>query len=104
MEVVLIDSFIVPEDAKAEFIQQAYQSQEIVKTLPGFVEGYIYEYQTGDSPYSVVTTAVWESSAALANAKRLIGEVYQKQGFNPQAVIQRLGVQMIRATYDRHPY
>lgn len=48
---MLIDSFIVPEESNAEFIQQAYQSQAIVKTLPGFVEGYIYEYQTGDSPY-----------------------------------------------------
>lgn len=43
MEVVLIDRFIVPEESKAAFLAEVRRSSAFLRTLPGFVEGFVYE-------------------------------------------------------------
>jgi hypothetical protein len=35
------------------------QSAEILKKLPGFVEGHVYEKKSGESDVNIVTPAVW---------------------------------------------
>ena len=39
METVLIDAF----EAREEFLSKVHFSANYLKTLPGFVEGYVYE-------------------------------------------------------------
>jgi len=104
MEKVLIDIFIVPEHSKSEFLEQTRKVQSFIRTLPGFVEGDIYEQKAGDSRYNFLTTAVWESEASFENAKGLVASEYQRQGFNPQETTKRLGVEVIRSRYERSPY
>lgn len=58
MEVVLIDKFIVPEESKAAFLAEVRKSAAFLRTLPGFVEGFVYENMDGESRHNVVTTAV----------------------------------------------
>src|SRR5690348_10083359 len=70
MEKVLIDKFIVPEESKASFLEAARKSSTFVRTLPGFVEGFVYEKVDGDGRHNVITTAVWASEEAFANAKQ----------------------------------
>lgn len=43
MEVVLIDKFIVPEESKTLFLAEVRKSAASLRTLPGFVEGFVYE-------------------------------------------------------------
>ena len=43
METILIDEFIVPEESRAAFLEAARKTQSLIKTLPGFVEGFLYE-------------------------------------------------------------
>jgi heme-degrading monooxygenase HmoA len=57
---VLIDLFVVPEESRSEFLKAAHSAQNFIKTLPGFVEGFLYEKQDGGSRYNVATTAVWQ--------------------------------------------
>ena len=45
MEIVLVDKFIVPEGAKSAFLEATRRVQRFLKTLPGFVEGFVYEKQ-----------------------------------------------------------
>ena len=52
MEVVLIDKFIVPEESKVEFLEAVRSSATFLWTLPGFVEGFVYEKKT---PRAVTT-------------------------------------------------
>ena len=104
METILIDEFIVPEESKAEFLEGARKIQSFIRTLPGFVEGFIYEKKDGESRHNFLTTAVWENEEAFEDAKRAVAVEFQKQGFNPQETRQRLKIDGVRSTYERSPY
>ncbi|HEX5354302.1 MAG TPA: antibiotic biosynthesis monooxygenase family protein [Rhodanobacteraceae bacterium] len=104
MQIVLIDTFVVPETSKAALLDKAKESATFLRTLPGFVEGYIFEKTSGDSPHNVVTTAVWRDQAAYENARKLAAAEFQKAGFNPQEIMSKLNVTFQRAVYRRSPY
>ena len=104
MQKVLIDAFIVPEASMSKFLDEVRKSACFLRTLPGFVEGFIYEKNEGDGPYNVVTTAVWESEEAFANARKSAVAEFKNRGFNPQEILKALGVKIERAVYDRLPY
>ena len=104
MERVLIDTFIVPEESKPAFLEGARRVQSFLRTLPGFVEGFLYEKEDEESRYNFLTTAVWESEAALENAKRAVAVEFQKLGFNPQETTKRLTIESVRSTYERSSY
>jgi heme-degrading monooxygenase HmoA len=104
METVLIDTFIVPEESKTAFLDGARKVQSFIRTLPGFVEGFLYEKKDGESRHNFLTTAVWESEEAFENAKGAVAIEFQEQGFNPQETRQRLKIESVRSTYERSPY
>ena len=49
MQTVFIDTFTVPEESKAAFLVETRKIQSFLKTLPGFVEGFVYEKTAGDN-------------------------------------------------------
>jgi heme-degrading monooxygenase HmoA len=104
MEVVLIDKFIVPEESKVGFLEAARNSATFLRTLPGFVEGYVYEKTDGESRHNVVTTAVWKDEEAFQNAKKSAAEEFKKIGFNPQEIMKDLRVEIERSVYRRSSY
>jgi len=104
MQNVLIDLFSVPEESMTEFLQAARSAQNFVKTLPGFVEGFLYEKKDGSSRYNVATTAVWRDEAAFENAKQTVAEEYRKRGYDPQETAKRLKIETVRSTYERSAY
>ena len=104
MEVVLIDKFIVPEESKASFRAEVRKSAAFLRTLPGFVEGFVYENTDLTSPQNVVTTAVWKDEEAFQNAKKSAAEGFRKMGFNPLQIMKNLKVEIERGVYRRLPY
>ena len=104
MEKVLIDAFVVPEESKAAFLEGARQAQSFLRTLPGFVEGFLYEKQDGESRNNFFTTAVWKDEEAFENAKNAVAAEFQRRGFNPQERRKALKIEMVRSTYERTPY
>jgi heme-degrading monooxygenase HmoA len=104
MEIVLIDKFIVPEESKSELLQAVHVSRAFLRTLPGFVEGFVYEKTDGDSRYNMMTTAVWNNEEAFQSAKKAAGAEFQNCGFNPPEIMKRLRVEIERAVYSRSPY
>lgn len=104
MAIVLVDVFTVPQKSMPQFKERSLISQNLVKTLPGFVEGYVYELYQGESKVNIFTTAVWESEADYENAKQAVAEAYQKQGFNPQTELAALNVDVVRSIYTRELY
>lgn len=104
METVLIDTFMVPAEVKAVFLEQARQANQFIRTLPGFVEGFVYEQTGSDSPYAVVTVAVWRDQDAFEQAKQAVAAENQRLGINRQATLAALNIQMTRSTYARSPY
>jgi heme-degrading monooxygenase HmoA len=69
MQKILIDKFIVPEESKAPFLERAHHVQSILRTLPGFVEGFLYEKGDGESRYNYMTTVVWEKRGSPRKRK-----------------------------------
>ena len=104
MEVVLMDKFIVPEESKDKFLKAVRRSAAFLRTLPGFVEGFVYEKGEGESRHNVVTTAVWKDEEAFQNARRSAAEGFQRIGFNPSEIMKSLQVQIERAIYHRSSY
>jgi len=103
-QVVLIDLFTVPEAALPEFLEAAGKLPPLLRTLPGYVEGWIYQVQDGPTAYNVVTTAVWENQQAFENAAERAQEEYRRIGFDPHEVVKRLNVKMERGIFERRPY
>ena len=104
MEIVLIDKFIVPEESKEEFLRQVHKSADFLRTLPGFVEGFVYEKTDGESRHNVMTTAVWRDEEAFQNAKKSAAEGFKKIGFNPPEIMKNLKIEIDRAVYLRSSY
>jgi heme-degrading monooxygenase HmoA len=87
-----IDSFFVPDAARAEFVAQMRRNQAFIETLPGFRGHLVFEKTGGPTTFNVVTIAVWESSAALEKAGVEVRAHYQKVGFDMPAMLARWGV------------
>jgi heme-degrading monooxygenase HmoA len=101
---ILIDKFIVPEPSKASFLESAHRVQRFLKTLPGFVEGFLYEKKEGEGQYNYMTTAVWESERAFNEAKSAVATEFSKEGIDPQKVMNELKIERERAVYERSHY
>src|SRR5258706_12490175 len=101
METILIDEFIVPEESRAAFLEAARKTQGLIKTLPGFVEGFLYEKKDGESRHNFLTTAVWENEEAIENARKVVASEFQKRGFNPHEVRRKLKMDSERSPYAR---
>ena len=104
MQTVLIDAFVVPDESKSAFLDRSRQVQAFLRTLPGFVEGFLHERVEGNGRFNVVTTAVWESDAAYENAKKAAAEEFQRTSFKQQEMMKQLKIEVERAVYRRSPY
>jgi heme-degrading monooxygenase HmoA len=97
--VVRIDSFTLPEAARAEFTATMHRNLAFIRTLEGFRGHRVFEKRAGDSAYNIVTLAAWESPAALERAGKEVRTHYQRQGFDMPATLKRWGAQLVRADY-----
>lgn len=104
MQITLIDTFIVSEESRPALLEASRTIQGILKTLPGFVEGFVYEKRSGGGPYNIVTTAVWESEEAYTAARTATEARFQAIGLNPPEIMRALDVQVDRGVYVRTPY
>ena len=104
MEKVLVDALIVPEESKAAFLERANHVQSFLRTLPGFVEGFLLERKDGESRYNFLTTAVWKNEEALENAQKAVALEYRKRGDDPNETRRKLRIEGVRSTYERSPY
>jgi hypothetical protein len=97
-----IDSFSVPETARAEFEAAMRRSLAFLETLPGFMGHVVFEKTGGQSSFNVVTLAMWESSEAMEAAATQVRVYYQSISFEPQAALLSWGVQAEIGSYVAH--
>lgn len=98
-EVSFIDKFTVPVASRKEFIERVGINRKIICTIPGFIQDNIYERTSENGDFEFVTVAIWASRAALDQAKEAVQAAYRQEGFNPAAMMERLGITMDRGIY-----
>ncbi len=96
-----IDRFRVPSASREEFLSRVRTSNEVLRSLPGFVEDCFFEQRDATGESKIVTIAIWENQQAFASAKASVQEHYKKIGFNPGEIIKRLGVQAEMDAYTK---
>jgi heme-degrading monooxygenase HmoA len=98
-QLILIDKFIVPLNARTQFVERMNINRSFIKTLPGFIKDTVYEQIGAEGEYNFVTLAVWENEEALKNAKQAVSAYYQKQVFNLADMLNKLNIKIDRAVY-----
>jgi len=99
MKQILIDKFIVPENAFEEFTRRMNYNRSFISKLQGFVNDAAYRRSDEEGNTVVVTVAVWESEDAFTRAKHAVQAEYAKTGFNLPEVLSQLNIKAERGTY-----
>lgn len=94
-----VDKFIVPENARDEFLSRIMETHRILRAQPGFLQDSILEQTDGPGKYNIVTIAEWKNQESIAAAKEVVQEEHAKSGFSPQQTMERLGIQADIANY-----
>ena len=95
----LIDSFSVPQEARAEFEAAMRRNMAFIRTLPGFLGHVAFEKAGGPTMFDVVTIAQWESKEAYEKAGEAVRAYYKEIGFDMPATLKRWGVRVERGQY-----
>lgn len=97
--VYLIDTFLVPAAARAEFEAAMRRNREYIRTLAGFRGDAVLLKKQG-AAFDIATIAVWESVTAIARAKEQVAAFYERIGFDMPATLARWGVTLQRTICD----
>ena len=87
-----IDKFIVPGAALDAFVTQTRRVQRALAVLPGCGVNQVLTKTAGPGEFNVVTIVEWSDPAALGEARAQIQAHYAREGFDPQAFMDGLGV------------
>jgi hypothetical protein len=98
-QVVFIDKFFVPDEARETFYQRVRENRVFIRTLPGFLGDEAFESREEHGGWVFMTIAKWADSAALGRAKERVQEENKRRGFDPLAFMQSLGVRMERGVF-----
>lgn len=99
MKQIFIDQFIVPAAAQHEFKERMKINRDFIKKIDGFIEDRAYERHDEQGNLICITTAIWQNEDVLQKAKEAVQQLYQQQGFDMKAMLQRLNISMERNTY-----
>lgn len=94
-----IDTFTVPDAARAELEATMRRNVGYIRTLPGFQGHVAFEKRAGPATFDLVTVAAWENAAALARAAEAVRAHYQAIGLDLPALLARWGVTMQRGDF-----
>ena len=87
-----INCFTVPAAAGAEFDAAMRRTIQFLATLPGHVHYQVFEKAGGPSAFNVITLATWASRKTHERAAAQVRAHYAAIGFDPAALMARLGI------------
>jgi heme-degrading monooxygenase HmoA len=94
-----VDTFVVPETARAELEATMRRNMDFIRTLPGFRGHVAFEKSAGPSTFDLVTVAAWQDRAALERAGAAVRAHYREVGVDLPALLARWGVKMERGDF-----
>ncbi|MFC6632904.1 antibiotic biosynthesis monooxygenase [Microbulbifer taiwanensis] len=88
-----LDSFQVPQAARAEFLARVRQTHELLRRQSGFVQDRLLEKPATEGKFILVTMVEWQSPESVALAREAVAIMHRETGFNPQVFLARLGIE-----------
>ena len=96
-----IDKFNVPIATRQEFVDRVNKTNEFLRTLPGFIQDFVLEQTGGPGEFNFITIVIWEDAEAIEAARKAVTAMYEEIGFNPQDLLDRLGIKADLANYQQ---
>lgn len=94
-----VDKFVVPAQARDEFLQRVRDTHGILRRQPGFVRDAVLEQIAGPGRFNIVTIAEWRNQEAVDAAREVVAAEHERSGFDARATIARLGIDADIANY-----
>ncbi len=94
-----LDMFVVPSEAREEFLARVKSTHELLMAQPGFIQDFLLEQPAAAGALSVVTLVEWRDAKSIDNARAAVMEMHKAIGFNPQELFARLGIKAGLGTY-----
>jgi heme-degrading monooxygenase HmoA len=99
MKVYRLDKFVVPNEARNEFLEKINEIHSLLRVQPGFIRDYLLEQSLGEHNFNLVTFIEWEGSSFIESAKLAVMELNKSKSFNAQEMMARLGIKGEIGTY-----
>ena len=100
-EIFRVDKFVVPAQAREEFLNKVHATHDVLRKQPGFVRDAILEQTSGPGQFNFVTIVEWENNDAIEGARQAVLALHRQMNFDPQELISRLGIRVDIANYQR---
>ena len=94
-----IDRFNVPAHALSAFMARVRLTQQMLDALPGCRQNLVLTQCDLAGEYNVMTVVEWHDASHMASAKAAMQRHYGKEGFDPAAFMQELGVKADLGVY-----
>src|SRR3546814_14120219 len=87
-----VDKFLVPDEAREEYLQNLRATHELLRKQPGFVQDFVLEPASGQSGFNFVTIAEWASQGAIDAARLAVPVLPRDIDHAPPVLFARPGV------------
>jgi heme-degrading monooxygenase HmoA len=87
-----LDRFVVPAEARDEFLMRVNQTHKILRKQWGFIQDFLLERPGEGGATIVVTMVEWDSQETVDRVVPIVQAAHREMGFSPKETIARLGV------------
>jgi hypothetical protein len=95
-----IDTFNLPEAARAEYERRSLQTIALLRQQPGFVRDLWFEKVAGDGSVNVITMVEWQDEASIRGASQVVRAMHAANGFDAAAFSREAGIVESKAVYE----
>jgi len=99
-----IDKFDVPSAGREEFLAKLRETHALLDRMDGCLQNYVLEQSAGSGRFNIVTLVEWRDQEAYEAARAIAQARHQANGFNPQAMLEQLGIGTDLANYSVVPH
>jgi heme-degrading monooxygenase HmoA len=94
-----LDKFVVPTQAREEFLAKVIKTHELLKQQPGFIQDFLLEQPAASGEFNFVTLVEWQDARSVENARASVMAMHKSIGFNAQEMFARLGIKADLGNY-----
>lgn len=94
-----IDTFSLPDSARAEFERRSRKTIALLREQPGFVRDTWFEKIAGDGIVDVITMVEWRDEASIRRAGEVVRAMHAADGFDAGRFSREHGIVENKSVY-----